>query len=425
MMSKNQKTEQASRRFSLSSAFCLLSSEPPASRASLPAAIYFALIVYGSLYPFTGWHIPPDGVWEFLTAPWSRHITRSDIITNVLVYLPFGILVARSLHYRCSPAAAFVLALLAGVMLSFAMESLQAFLPTRVSSRLDLLLNSLGTALGALAAALAQGRWVPLRVLLLLRRRWFLPGDTADLGLAVLALWALAQLIPLLLFLDLESLQKGLWSLWRALLQPSLLHWQQLIADSLSIAGLGLFVTLYARSAKSTMPMYVAFVVIVLLLRVPVMSWRLSLETGAAAVLGLASAMALLRSPHGARLAAAALAILAGLILAKLTPEFSLWFQPPREVNWIPFDGKMHSLFGFAEILAGLWPFFALAALAQAAAPYRLHAWLGGATLALILIALELAQQNVPGHRPDITNVLLALIGWATPWWWRGKDKQA
>lgn len=397
----------------------------PVSRARLPAIVYLMLIVYGSLSPFTGWHTPPDGVWEFLAAPWPRHFPRSDIITNILVYLPFGALAARSLRHRCSPAAAFALALFAGLLLSFAMESLQAYLPGRVSSRLDWLLNGLGASLGALLAVLVQGRWAPLRGLVLLRHRWFLPGHSADLGLAVLGLWALAQLIPLLLFLDLESLQKGLWSLWRALMQPSLLHWQQLIADSLGIAGLGLIVTLHARSAKSLMPLYVAFVVAVLLLRVPVMSWRLSLETGAAAVLGLAAAMALLRSPHGLRLAAAALAILASLILAKLAPEFSLWFKPPREVNWIPFAGRMHSLFGFAEILAGLWPFFALAALAQAASPYRLHAWLGGAALVLILIALELAQQGIPGHRPDVTNVVLALIGWAAPWWWRKHEPQS
>ena len=393
----------------------------PVSRARLPAVVYLLLIVYGSLYPFSGWHTPPDGVWEFVTAPWSRYVSRSDIITNILVYLPFGVLVARSLRYRCTPIAAFMLALCVGALLSFSMESLQAFLPLRVSSRLDWLLNGLGTLLGALLAALVQARWAPLRALVMLRHRWFLPGHTAELGLTVLGMWTLAQLIPLLLFLDLDSWQKGLWSLWRALQQPSLLHWQQLIADSLGIAGLGLFVMLYARSAKSLMPLYVVFVVVVLLLRVPVMSWRLSLETGAAAVLGLSGAMALLRSPHGMRLAAATLAILASLILAKLAPEFSLWFKPPREINWIPFAGRMHSLFGLAEILAGLWPFFALAALAQAAAPQRFHAWMGGAALVLILIALEIAQQGVPGHRPDITNVLLALIGWAAPWWWSNR----
>ncbi len=396
----------------------------PVSRARWPALIYALLIVYGSLYPFLGWRGPFDAALDFVSAPWSRYVTRSDIITNLLVYLPLGGLTARALRYRLNPWLAFLAATLVGVLLSFGMETLQAWLPGRVSSRLDWLLNSLGTALGALAAALVQGRWRPLRRLLMVRRRWFLPGPTADLGLLVLGLWALTQLIPLFLYLDPDSLQRGLWSLWRALLQPSLLHWQQLSADALSIAGLGLFVTLYARSAKSLMPLYIAFIVCVLVLRIPVMSWRLSLETGAGALLGLTGALALLRAPRPLRLIAAALAILLGLALAKLAPEFSLWFKPPREINWIPFAGRMHSLSGFAELLAGVWPFLALAALAQAGAPYRQQAVWGGVTLAFFAVALELAQQQIPGHRPDLTNVLLALAGWFAPWWWQAKNPQ-
>ncbi|MBS4096489.1 MAG: VanZ family protein [Sulfuricella sp.] len=395
-----------------------------ASRARTPALIYAALIVYGSLYPFIGWHGPLDAALDFLTAPWSRHVSRSDIITNVLVYLPLGGLAARSLRYRLNPWLAFLAATLLGLALSFSMESLQVWLPGRVSSRLDWLLNGLGTALGALGAALVQARWGPLRRLAQVRRQWFLPGPTADLGLLVLALWGFAQLVPLLLYLDPDSLQRGLWSLWRALMQPSLLHWQQLAADSLSIAGLGLFVTLYARSAKSIMPMFVAFIIVVLLLRIPVMSWRLSLETGVGAVLGLAGALALLRAPRPLRLIVAAVAILIGFALAKLAPELSLWFKPPREVNWIPFAGRMHSLSGFAELVAGLWPFLALAALAQAGTSFRQHALWGGIPLALVAVAVELAQQGVPGHRPDITNVLLAMAGWAVPWWWRAYQPQ-
>jgi len=389
------------------------------SGARFPAAVYALLLVYGSLYPLLGWHGPLDSALDFLTAPWPRYFTRSDVITNILVYLPLGALVTRSLRYRFSPVAAFAVATLLGLLLSFSMESLQAFLPGRVSSRLDWLLNGLGTTLGALAAALIQGRWGPLRALMLLRHRWFLPGHAADLGLLVLGLWTLAQLIPLLLYLDPASLQRGLWSLWRALLQPALLHWQQLIADSLGIAGLGLFVTLYARSAKSVMPLYVVFIVAVLLLRIPVMSWRLSLESGAGALLGLSVAMIFLRSPQGLRLAAAAAMIFMGFALAKLAPELSLWFKPPREVNWIPFAGRMHSLYALAEMLAVLWPFLALATLAQAAAPFRGHAWFGGLLVLAATAALELAQQGVPGHRADMTNVLLALAGWAAPWWWQ------
>lgn len=391
----------------------------PHSGARFPALVYALLLIYGSLYPFLGWHGPLDSALDFLGAPWPRYLTRSDVITNILVYLPFGALATRSLRYRLPPVAAFVAATLLGVLLSFAMESLQAFLPGRVASRLDWLLNGLGTLLGAIAAALIQGRWAPLRALMLLRHRWFLPGHAADLGLLVLGLWTLAQLIPLLLFLDPASLQRGLWSLWRALLQPALLHWQQLIADGLGIAGLGLFVTLYARSAKSVMPLFVAFIAVVLLLRVPVMSWRLSLETGVGALLGLSGAVVFLRSPQGLRLAVAAAMIFFGFALAKLAPEFSLWFKPPREVNWIPFAGRMHSLYGLAEMLAALWPFLALATLAQVAAPFRGQAWFGGLIVLTTTVALELAQQGVPGHRADITNVLLALAGWAAPWWWQ------
>ncbi len=396
-----------------------MSTAYPRSGARFPAAVYALLLVYGSLYPLSDWSGPLDSALDFLTAPWPRYFTRSDVITNVLVYLPFGALTTRSLRYRLAPLAAFAVATLLGLLLSFGMECLQAFLPGRVSSRLDWLLNGLGTLLGALIAALIQMRWAPVRALMLLRRRWFLPGHAADLGLLVLGLWTLAQLIPLLLFLDLESLQRGLWSLWRALLQPSLLHWQQLIADSLGIAGLGLFVTLYARSAKNVMPLYVVFIVAVLLLRIPVMSWRLSLESGAGALLGLTGAMALLRSPQGLRLAAAAATIFLGFALAKLAPEMSLWFKPPRDINWIPFAGRMHSLYALSEMLAVLWPFLALATLAQAAAPFRGHAWFGGVVVLATSAALELAQHGVPGHRADITNVLLALTGWVAPWWWQ------
>lgn len=389
------------------------------SSTSITAAGYALLLVYGSLYPFTGWHGPFDGALAFLGAPWPRYVTRSDIITNILVYLPLGALLARAQRHRLHPARSFAVAVLAALLLSLMLEGVQTFLPGRVASRLDWLLNGLGAALGALAAALAQSRWAPLRALLSLRGRWFLPGPVADLSLLALGIWTLAQLIPLLLYLDADSLQRGLWSLWRALGQPSLLHWQLLTADALSIAGLGLLVTLHARSARNLMPLYIVFITAVLLLRVPVMSWRLSLESGAGALLGLVVAMAFLRSPRGLRLAAAAAMIFLGFALAKLAPEFSLWFKPPREVNWIPFAGRMHSLHGFADMLGVVWPFLALATMAQNAAPFRGHAWLGGGIVLTVTAALELAQQGAPGYRADMTNVLLALAGWTAPWWWQ------
>jgi VanZ family protein len=391
------------------------------TRSRLAIAGYVLLLVYGSLYPFTGWHEPLEGALDFLAAPWPRYFTRSDILTNLLVYLPLGVLLAGGGKRR--PLAAFGVALSGALLLSLTLESLQTFLPGRVASRQDWLLNGLGAALGALAVLAAHSQLAPVRTLRAARHSAFLPGQVTDLALLVLGLWALAQLIPLLLYLDANSLQKGLMTLWRALMQPALLHWQKLAADTLSVAGLGLFVTLHARSAKSLMPLYIFFIAAVLLLRLPVTSWRLSLESGAGALLGLTMAMAFLRAPRSVRLGAAAAMIFLGFALAKLAPEFSLWFKPPREVNWVPFAGRMHSLHGFADMLASVWPFLALAALARHAAPFRGHAWVGGGIVLAVTTALELAQQGAPGYRADMTNVLLALAGWTVPWWWQKPDQ--
>lgn len=47
------------------------------SASPILAAAYALLIVYGSLYPFSGW-LPAEDMLAFLTAPWPRYIIRSD-----------------------------------------------------------------------------------------------------------------------------------------------------------------------------------------------------------------------------------------------------------------------------------------------------------------------------------------------------------
>jgi VanZ family protein len=66
----------------------------PAS-SSLPlAAAYGALVVYATLYPFSGWH-HPEGLWSlaFLSLPWPQWWSRFDIVANLVGYLPLGALV--------------------------------------------------------------------------------------------------------------------------------------------------------------------------------------------------------------------------------------------------------------------------------------------------------------------------------------------
>jgi VanZ family protein len=384
------------------------------------AAAYALLIVYGSLYPFSDW-LPAEDMLAFLTAPWPRYIIRSDVIANILIYLPMGLLAARALRYRLRPGAAVIAATALCLLLSLAMESLQTLLPDRVSSRLDLLLNGLGGLGGALLAGLSVNPPGPLRRLAALRREWFLPGRAMDLGLVSLGLWALAQLTPLLLSLDTDSLHKGLLPLWTPGF-PSPFNWPQLAAYACTISGLGLFGTILARAEKDTTPPFFGFVGAVLLVKILVMGRYLALETALGAAMGMVLAVALRPAPKPYRFAASGLALLAGFALAELEPAASAIFTPPQPFNWIPFHGQMHNLASFSEILSLFWPFLALGCLgAFATRPNqrRTMAFAGGLLVLSVMYALEWQQQAIPGRHADITDILLALSGWSLSWWWR------
>ncbi|MFX7724223.1 VanZ family protein, partial [Acinetobacter baumannii] len=77
---------------------------------------------------------------------------------NLIGYAPLGFLLALALLRTGWTRGAVWWATLAGSLLSLAMEFLQIYLPRRVPSNLDLVLNAAGTWLGALLAALLE-RW--------------------------------------------------------------------------------------------------------------------------------------------------------------------------------------------------------------------------------------------------------------------------
>lgn len=158
------------------------------------ALVYAALIVFASLFPFEGWRAQGLSAWEFLSGPLPPHYwTGFDVAINVAGYAPLGFMLAlgftRSGWVRLAVPFAFVM----GVVLSLVMEFLQIYLPKRVPSNLDLLLNSAGALLGAVSAAAlerlgALERWSRFRA------RWF--ARDARGALVLLALWPWALLFP-------------------------------------------------------------------------------------------------------------------------------------------------------------------------------------------------------------------------------------
>ena len=151
------------------------------------------LVVYASLYPFTGWRDQGLLPWAFLVAPWPRYWTGFDVGINLLGYAPLGFLLALAAQRSGRPAYAVSIACAAGALLSFIMESLQGYLPARVPSNADFALNALGAWLGAVSASLLEKRGV-LHRWTDFRARWFDPDARG--ALVLLALWPPALLFP-------------------------------------------------------------------------------------------------------------------------------------------------------------------------------------------------------------------------------------
>lgn len=157
------------------------------------AWVYVTLIVYASLYPFDGWRIQGIAPWAFLWAPFPQYWTIFDVISNVLGYAPLGFFFTLAFRRTRPRLPALTVATLMATALSSVMESLQFFLPLRVPSNVDWLLNVAGAWLGGATAVVLTwagvlARWSRFRA------KWFIADARG--ALVLLALWPVGLLFP-------------------------------------------------------------------------------------------------------------------------------------------------------------------------------------------------------------------------------------
>ena len=390
---------------------------PPRGRWGLAAFAYTALIVYGSLYPFSGWTAADVTPFAFLTPRWPSHLSRADVVTNVLAYMPFGLLLERWCNDRGRTAgSAIAFSALMGVLLSFAMESLQQFLPARVASVGDIVANTLGTIVGAIFATVTRRDSLPWAIVMERRQRWFLPGRLVDLGLIAIALWTISQLTPLVPSLDLGNLRHGLSPLWQTLQHPSSFNFAQWATYELYIAGLALLAVMLGAPGQGVFVRFFAFVAAVLLCKVVIVTRQLSLEAILGAVAALVITLPFLALRRRSVAATSMLLIVGGFSIAEMAGGAG----SVHPFNWIPFAGHLENpLIGIASILEEIWPAAALAVLARLATPPEIHKraeWIGIAAISLLTFGLEWFQQYRPGRFGDFTVVMLAAGTWLLFW---------
>jgi VanZ family protein len=366
----------------------------PYSSAWPLALLFGALVVYASLYPFSGWRVQGVLPMAFLQAPLPQYWTGFDVIANLLGYAPLGFLLALAMLRSGWGHWSWPMAVGLPVLLSLAVETLQNYLPMRVPSNVDLALNTAGAALGASTAWVLE-RLGGLRRWTQFRADWFEPSARG--GLVLLALWPMALLYPVSVPFGLgqvwDRLETGLTTL---LEDTPFLDWLPLwgaasvplgpLAEVLCVV-LGLLAPLLMGYADMrSIPRRAGFMVMLLLCATASASISSALTYGPEhvwswispqAILGMGLALlaglALLTLPRRLCNVGMLLSLAVSLSLLNRAPA-SPYFAQSLEV-WE--QGRFIRFHGLSQWLGWLWPFAALIhgvmAVARPAAPPRPH----------------------------------------------------
>jgi VanZ family protein len=338
--------------------------------------VYVMLVAYASLYPLEGWRDHGLSAFAYLSAPWPRHLTHFDIAVNVLGYLPYGFLCVAALPERLRGAAAFALAVASAAGLSLVLEALQSYLPVRFASNIDVASNVGGAAAGAVAALALLPQPLDAGPLQRLRTAAFLSGAEIDCGLVLLGLWLFTQLNPATLLFAAGDLRDLLAAGQGRARAPEFFVAIEAVTAAANLIGVGMLLSVLASEGQPVRAYFLALVAAALAVKTSafailmraedVFAW---LTPGAQLGLigGVAVALGAVALPRTARLALAAVLLMAATVLVNLAPpnpylvaSLKVWQQ-----------GHFLNFNGLTRLVSAVWAFAALAYLIFLAARRR------------------------------------------------------
>lgn len=327
------------------------------------ALAWCGLVIYGSLHPFSGWRDTGVSPFAFLEGGWPRYWTVFDLVTNVAVYVPLGFFLTLAISRVPGRYTAPILAVLFAGGVSFGLESLQTWLPSRVPSNLDLACNTLGGLGGAIWAQIVGPR-VFARIAAL-EHRLIAPVPHAELGLTLLGIWLLVPLSPETLLFGAGDLRQALGLSGAVPFVAESFVVIEACITALNAIAVGLIVRLLTARllwAYIVVPLFLLLGLVVRTLATAILinpgealAW---LTPGAEmglliAGLFLAVAIALPATP---RLMFAALALMAGCVLVNLAPPNP--YSMAALATWR--QGHFLNFNGLTRLVATLWPFLTL-----------------------------------------------------------------
>lgn len=354
------------------------------------------LILYGSLFPFRFFALGEIGFGGLLDSLRFQPTSRGDLAANLLLYMPFGLclVLAWPAHWRRLTALAWTL--IVGTLLSLAVELLQVYASSRVSSLADVLVNAIGTLAGGLIAIVYLELGTTLRI----------PGAAAGrpepVPLGVLLLWLAFRLAPFVPTID--------WHKYEDAVKPLFLEPEFAALDTFRyLVGwlvVGYTVRQLWRREYALLALFV-IVAIVLVGRIVVVGKVLVAPELLALVLCLPLAALFVAIPDRQRTTLLVVLLAAIIVLQGLKP---FEFMPQaQQFSWVPFRSSLSESLevNYSVLLEKCFWYFSLVWLLT-----RRGLGVAGAAFATtaLLGAIEVVQLWLPGRSAEITDPLLAII---------------
>jgi glycopeptide antibiotics resistance protein len=402
-----------------------------------PTAVLLALwglfIIYGTMLPFdfsASGELVQERLRRLAEHPWHFG-SWTDLISNVLLFIPWGFLLATWLADRGTHfIAALILALISGALFSVSVELAQLFAPSRTTSVMDLLTNTSGSMLGALIGwpwALRVWPRLSIRIRQLVASR-----PLAGCALAAALCLVFAGLAPFDVSLDVGDLKAAVKKARLIPFGPPMRgakppakpwSWAGELLSWTLVGGLGAVAAREsgwrgAQALGGVVAVSGALSLAIETVQVVIPSREIDMTSVVLSLLGAAFGASVVgRSGSGpARVWITPALVIWGVVvvLSALTPPQFAWPHPPfvRPERFVPFWSyyARTSVADLADLLGQVLAFVPLGALLAARSSWRSIA--GAAAIGLGCgFVLEFGQIFLPDRTAELTDVLSAAAG--------------
>jgi VanZ family protein len=355
----------------------------------------FVLVIYGTLFPFSFQADAHTGgiVAAFINSA-SVRPSGGDLISNIVLFLPFGFLGMQALPERIPKLVRYALVFGLGTATSLGIEISQYYTTMRTTSVYDLGLNAISVLIGAVAGGANWQRFVSGGATYGIRPRSIYP-------LAAVAAWAGYRLFPYVPTIDFQHVKDAI--------KPLLAITSVPITDVVRHFGMVLGLALLLQAIFSPRSAILALILMALGV-IAAKPFIVTTVISPAEVVGTVAALAIwlaVLSQANSRTMIVVVIFAAALAVQGLAP-FELSTET-ENFSFVPFSG-----FEQGSMAVNLQSFFEKVFL------YGTFIWLivqaGGSTklsLTLVVIfatTIEIAQRYIVGRSPEITDPMLALI---------------